>query len=315
MTKTKSVDVARFFRENEKNLKLQWISGKNGGDREITEGSIQRPGLVLAGFFDYFADKRVHIIGMAEYAYLNSLAEQDRYNSISKYLEEYMPCIVFARGLTPHPLFIELSNEIGLPVFISSMITYHVINGIVIYLERELSPSITVVGNLVEVQGTGVLIRGSSGVGKSECALALIRRGAALIADDVVKISHPGGSSLIGAAAMEEMFGFIEIRGLGLINVIQLFGVSAFRQRKEIDLVITLKAWEQVLKVERTGLESETYRLLGLDVPHITLPVAPGRETSNLVEIAAQEFRMRSLGLHAGKVLNEAIIKRITPHV
>ena len=152
-------------------------------------------------------------------------------------------------------------------------------------------------------------------MGKSECALALIRMGSALIADDVVKISHPGGSSLVGTAAMEEMFGFIEIRGLGLINVIQLFGVSAFRQRKEIDLVITLKPWDQVLKVERTGLESETYRILGFDVPHITLPVAPGRETSNLVEIAAQEFRMRSLGLHAGKVLNEAIIKRITPQV
>ena len=314
MTKNKAVTVSRFFRDNEKSLKLHWAAGKNGGEREITEGSIQRPGLALAGFFDYFADKRLHIIGMAEHAYLNSLSEQDRNNSISKYLEEYMPCIVFARGLTPHPLFIEICDEIGLPVFISSMITYHVINGIIIYLERELSPNITIVGNLVEVQGTGVMIRGASGVGKSECALALIRRGCALIADDVVKISHPGGPSLIGSAAMEEMFGFIEIRGLGLINVIQLFGVSAFRQRKEIDLVITLKPWEQVQRVERTGLDSETYRILGFDVPHITLPVAPGRETANLVEISAQEFRMRALGLHAGKVLNEAIIKRITPH-
>ncbi|MFZ2654489.1 MAG: hypothetical protein WAX69_06195, partial [Victivallales bacterium] len=188
MTKSKAVTVSRFFKDMEKSLKLQWVSGSNGGDREITEGSIQRPGLALAGFFDYFADKRVHIIGMAEYAYLNSLSEQDRYNAISKYLEEYMPCIVFARGLSPDPLFIELSNDIGLPVFISSMVTYHVINGVVIYLERELSPSITVVGNLVEVQGTGVLVRGASGVGKSECALALIRRGCALIADDVVKV-------------------------------------------------------------------------------------------------------------------------------
>jgi HPr kinase/phosphorylase len=313
MDSRSSISVTKFFRDNEKMLKLRWVAGKKGADREITEESIHRPGLALAGFFDYFADKRVNIIGMAEYAYLNSLDETSRDNAIRRYLEEYFPCVIFARGLDPFPLFIELANEIDMPIFVSSMITYHVINDTVIYLERELSPSVAVIGTLVEVQGTGVLIRGPSGVGKSECALSLIKNGAALVADDVVRISQLGGSSLIGSAKMSEMYGFIEIRGLGLINVIQLFGVSAFREKQEIDIVVTLKHWEEVGRIERSGLETAKYRILEMDVPHITLPVAPGRDLAGLVTIAAQEYRMRALGLHAGKVLNEEIIKRITP--
>jgi HPr kinase/phosphorylase len=313
MGTTNGLSVNAFFRENEKAMKLKWVAGKNGGDRQITEESIHRPGLALAGFFNYFADKRVNIIGMAEYAYLNSLLEEDREIAIRRYLEEYFPCIIFARGLEPFPLFYELANEIDLPLFVSALVTYHVINYTVIYLERELSPAISVIGTLVEVQGTGVLIRGASGVGKSECALALIQNGAALVADDVVRISHLGGSALMGTAKLSEMFGFIEIRGLGLINVIQLFGVSSFRQRKEVDLVVTLKHWDEIGKLDRSGLETEKYRIMETDVSHITLPVAPGRDAANLVVVAAQEYRMRSLGLHAGKVLNEEIIKRITP--
>ncbi len=315
MENQKAISVSKFFKDNEKTLKLKWIAGKKGADRDITEESIHRPGLALTGFFDYFADKRVNIIGMAEYAYLNSLDEVSRDSAIRRYLEEYFPCVIFARGIEPFPLFIELADEIDMPLFISSLVTYHVINDTVIYLERELSPSVSVIGTLVEVQGTGVLIRGPSGVGKSECAIALIKNGAALVADDVVRISQLGGGTLIGSSKMNEMYGFIEIRGLGLINVIQLFGVSSFRQKQEIDIVITLKAWEDVKKIERSGLETSKYRILEIDVPHITLPVAPGRDIAGLVAIAAQEYMMRFLGLHAGKVLNEEIIKRITPPI
>ena len=314
MENRNTITVSKFFKDNEKTLKLKWIAGKKGGDREITEESIHRPGLALAGFLDYFADKRINIIGMAEYSYLNSLDEATREASIRRFLEEYFPCIIFARGIEPFPLFIELANEIDLPIFVSSMITYHVINDTVIYLERELSPSIAVIGTLVEVQGTGVLIRGPSGVGKSECALSLIKNGAALVADDVVRISQLGGNTLIGTAKMSEMYGFIEIRGLGLINVIQLFGVSAFREKQEIDIVVTLKHWDEMGSLDRSGLDTAKYRILEIDVPHITLPVAPGRDIAGLVNIAAQEYRMRSLGLHAGKVLNEEIIKKLMPN-
>lgn len=313
MDNRNAISVSKFFKDNEKTLKLKWLAGRKGADREITEESIHRPGLALAGFFDYFADKRVNIIGMAEYAYLNSLDDDARDNSIRRYLEEYFPCVIFARGIEPFPLFIKLSDEIDMPLFASPLVTYHVINDTVIYLERELSPSVSVVGTLVEVQGVGVLIRGPSGVGKSECALALIKNGAALVADDVVRISQLGGNMLIGSAKMSEMYGFIEIRGLGLINVIQLFGVSAFRQKQAIDIVITLKNWGEAGKIERSGLETAKYRILEMDLPHITLPVAPGRDLAGLVAIATQEYMMRSLGLHAGKVLNEEIIKRITP--
>jgi len=309
--KGKTLTVDRFFKDNEKILKLKWISGRKGGERHIREGSVVRPGLALTGFFDYFADKRIHVIGMSEISYLGSLPDAEWEKRVREYFAQSFPCLIFARELAPEPLIVELSNELDVPVFISSMVTYNVSTRVTLYLERELSPTVTVMGSLVEIQGTGVLVRGESGVGKSECILALLRRGAALVADDVIKISRAESGLLFGTVSLEEMRGYIEIRGLGLINVIQLFGISSFRLRKEVDLVVTLKHWEQVEKVDRTGLESETYRILGLDIPHVTIPVAPGRETANLVELAAQEFRTRNLGVHAGKSLNEAIIKRI----
>ncbi len=309
--KGKALTVARFFEENEKILDLKWLAGRQGGERRIREGSVNRAGLPLTGFFEYFADKRIHLIGMAENAYLASLPPDLRTARIRAYMEKDFPCLILSRGLLPDPGFITIGNERQVPVLLSSLVTYNVATRVTFYLERELAPSVSVTGSLVEVQGTGVLVRGESGVGKSECILALMRRGAALVADDVARVSRLESDQLHGTAAMPEMRGYIEIRGLGLINVIQLFGIAAYRLRKEIDLVVTLKLWNRSDKIDRTGMEEDTYRILGVEVPHVTIPVAPGRETANLVELAAHEYRIRHLGVHAGRTLNDAIIRRM----
>ncbi len=305
------VTVDQFFRENAESLKLRWIAGKNGASNLIREASIHRPGLALAGFFDYFADKRIQVFGGAENAYLKSLKTYKRQKSIKKYLEQSVPCVIFTRNIVPDPAFVKICNRISLPLMVSSMVTYNLINGIILYLDKVLAPCIKVIGNLVDVHGTGVLIRGPSGIGKSECALALVRRGSALVADDVVKITKTAHSEIIGEAAIDEMMGFMEIRGLGLINIIQMFGISSFRHNQEVHLVVTMKTWNNLEKIERTGLESETYRILDVNLPHVTVPVAPGREAANIIEVAAQEFRMRKLGIHAGYALNQAIIRKI----
>jgi len=309
--KGKALTVARFFAENEKILDLTWLAGRQGGERRIREGSVNRAGLPLTGFMEHFADKRIQLIGMAENAYLASLSDEVRTARIRAYLEKGFPCLILARGLLPDPAFVTVGNERQVPVLMSSLVTYNVATRVTFYLERELAPSVSVTGSLVEVQGTGVLVRGESGVGKSECILSLLRRGAALVADDVARVSRLESDQLHGTAAIPEMRGYIEIRGLGLINVIQLFGIAAYRLRKEIDLVVTLKLWKPGDKVDRTGMEEDTYRILGVEVPHVTIPVAPGRETANLVELAAHEYRIRHLGVHAGRTLNDAIIRRM----
>ncbi len=305
------ISVSRFFEDCAEPLKLRWLAGKNGGGRLIHEASIHRPGLALAGFFDYFADKRIQVIGGAENAFLKHLSAEKRLDSIVKYISQPVPCIIFTRNIVPDPAFIEICDRISLPIMVSSMVTYNIINGIILYLDKALAPCIKVIGNLVDVHGTGVLIRGASGIGKSECALALLRRGSALVADDVVKIKRTSNSEIFGEAAIDEMIGFLEIRGLGLINIIQMFGISSFRHHQQVHLVATLKTWNSLEKIERTGLDSENYRILDISLPHVTVPVAPGRETANVIEVAAQEFRMRKLGIHAGHVLNQAIIKKI----
>lgn len=305
------ISVEQFFKDSSDNLKLRWIAGKKGGKRKILEASIHRLGLSLTGFFDYFAEKRIQIFGGAENAYLKSLSPYRRRKSIEKLLDQPFPCIVFSRNITPDHAFVELCEEKSVPLMVSSKVTYNLINEIILYLDRAFAPTIKVMGNLVDVHGTGVLIRGPSGIGKSECALALIRGGAALVADDIVKITKISQSEISGSTAMDEMMGYMEIRGLGLINIIQMFGISSFRHDQQVDLVVTLKSWNSLGKIDRTGLDNEKYRILDVNLPHVTVPVAPGRETANIIEVAAQEYRMRKIGIHSGLYLNNAIIKKI----
>ncbi len=212
--------------------------------------------------------------------------------------------------LFPAPRVLRMSNDRSIPVFISPLVTYNVANAVTIYLEYELAMSVLVSGGLVDIEGMGVFIRGESGSGKSECILSLLRRGHALVSDDTVNVKRiSGGGRLVGTAGREELMGYLEIRGLGPINIVRLFGAQSFRHEKDIDLVMTLKPWEDVGYIDRSGLEHENYRILGVDLPHVTIPVAPGRETVNLVEVAAQEFRMRGFGVHSGKELDEAIVR------
>lgn len=313
MAKGCSVEVEKFFRDNADALQLSWISGKKGGDREIREGTVTRCGYALAGHYGFQTKTRIHVFGMAEMSFLRSLPPEDQTKNVRGYFEAGMPCLIFARNITPDPIFITCSNELGVPVFISPLVTTTIASDITFYLDRELAPSLLLHGSFVSIDGSGVFIRGKSGIGKSETTLELIRRGCAFIGDDAINVRRVFGGILEGTVANAQMRGTIEVRELGIINLIQLYGLGCYRLKRNIDLVVTLKPWEE-LNAGRGGLEGDSFRIIGVDVPHVTIGVAPGRDIASLVELSAREFRMRRLGTHAGKELNDKLIQALVQH-
>ena len=295
MLKGSGVTVEKFFNDNEKSLSINLLSGKKGLQRLIREGTAVRAGLALAGSYEYLADKRIHILGMGEMAFLRTVPQNIKEANVRGYLSHQIPCLILTRGLAPEPIFITCSNEFDVPIFLSPLVTTTVVTGITFYLDRELAPSVSLHGSLVDIHGSGVLILGASGIGKSETSLALLRRGHALVGDDLILIKCLYGDVLVGETANESMRGLIELRGVGLVNLIRLFGSSIFRERREIEVVVTLKSWGEVGNDRPPNLENQTYRILGVDLPHISIPVAPGRDVASLIEVAVQEIRMKKL--------------------
>ena len=313
MLKGSSVTVEKFFADNEKSLRLNLLSGKKGLERNIREGSVVRAGLALAGSYEFLPDKRVHVLGMAESAFLRNVPQNIKESNVRGYLSHPIPCIIFTRGLAPEPIFITCSNEFDVPIFLSPLVTTTVATGITFYLDRELAPAVSLHGTLVDIHGVGVLILGASGIGKSETSLLLVKRGHALVGDDLILVKCLYGDALVGEAVNESIRGFIELRGIGLVNLMHLFGFSCFRERCQIEVVVTLKSWDEAGDERPSSLEDQTYRILGVDLPHITLAVAPGRDVASLIEVAVQEVRNRKLGLAFGKNPGEPLTKAPSP--
>ncbi len=310
MGKGSAVTVERFFSDNEKSLGLSLLSGKKGLDRQIREGTAARAGLALAGCYEFLPDKRIHVLGMAEAAFLRSVPQNIKESNVRGYLSHQIPSLIFTRGLAPEPIFITCSNEFNVPLFLSPMVTTTVVTGITFYLDRELAPSVSLHGSLVDIHGSGVLILGASGIGKSETSLSLVRHGHALVGDDLILIKCLYGDALVGEAANHEMRGLIELRGVGLVNLIRLFGSSCFRERGQIEIVITLKSWDEAGGERPPNLEDHTYRILGVDLPHVVIPVASGRDVASLIEVAVQEVRSKKLGPDASRNLSEMMLAR-----
>lgn len=305
------ITVERFYTEQNGPLQLKLVAGANGLKRVIREPTVNRPGLVLAGFTRYFANKRVQVIGNAEATFLKSLPPETRMQRYETFFSYKIPCIVYSRNLHPDKLLIRAAEKANVPVFVCPFITMKFINLSTLALEMLFAPRGTEIGSMVDILGVGVIVRGESGIGKSETVLALIDRGYSLVSDDITRVTLIDGREVVGTSA-ELTRNHMEVRGIGIINVAAMFGVKSIRQEKRVDLVITLRPWEEVPDVDRLGMEEEYVKILGVDIPHITIPVRPGRDLARLIEVAAFQTKLKQSGYNAAKELNERLISQMT---
>lgn len=302
------ITVAHFYETYRDKLKLELLTGEDGLHRFIREGSINRPALALTGFFKYFANKRIQVLGAAEMTYLKTLSNEQQTHVFEGMIKRGVPCFVLTRNFHPTKTMFAVAHRLNLPVFRTPMITMNFVNLGTLCIDNEFAPSTTEHATMLDVRGVGVMLRGSSGVGKSECALALIERGHSLVADDLTVIKLLDERELMASSRMLNR-GWMECRGIGIINIAEMFGIKSVRLEKRIDLVISLHEWHPEVAEERTGLEENYYEILGLKVPHIELYVRPGRDMARLVEVAALTQALKKMGHDPAKDFNDRLIQ------
>lgn len=301
------VTVDSFYRAHGETLHLKLEGKPVGFHRKIREPTINRPGLALSGFYDYFAEKRVQVLGAAEQSYLKNLRPKTRIQRFRGLCAQKIPCLVTSRGAHLDPELLAVAEEAQVAVFRTPMVTMRFINAATIAMEVDFSPFTTEFGSMVDILGIGVLIRGPSGIGKSECVLGLIERGYSLVADDVTRVKSLEGRELM-ATAPELTRYHMEVRGIGIINVASVFGIGAIRIEKRIDLVVTLQDWQELEEVDRIGLDQGYYEILKLQVPHIIIPVRPGRDIARLIEVAAMDQKLKGLGRNSAAEFNTKLL-------
>ncbi|MBQ3018937.1 MAG: HPr(Ser) kinase/phosphatase [Clostridia bacterium] len=272
----------------------------------LTRAEIHRPGLPLTGFFDYFDPLRMQILGLVESIYLEKLEPSVRYERIRAFMEKKPVCIVLARDIEPFSEMLEMSKEFDIPLLRTKISTNSFVSNIISTLNVELAPTITRHGVLVEVYGEGVLILGDSGIGKSETAIELIKRGHRLIADDAVEISKVSEKTLVGKAP-EIIRHYTELRGIGIVDIRRIFGMGAVKETEKIQLIIKLEHWVDGKTYDRMGLDNETFTILGIDIPAITIPVRPGRNLAVVLEIAAMNSRLKRMGYNTAEEFNKKL--------
>jgi len=292
-------------------LDLRCVCGRRGLVRDITIPDLNRPGLALSGFYDSFAWQRVQLFGRGEVAYLNKIAAEGRLETIQQMFTFNVPCCIFTHNLEPTAAFVEIAEEAGCPVLQTGLDSSEFSSRLLRILSNIFAPKVSIHGVLVEVYGLGILILGDSGVGKSETALELIERGHRLVADDVVEISCVNGNSLLGQGANKIIGHHMEIRGLGIINITQLYGVGSIRERKEVQIVAKLEEWDANKVYDRLGTEELTMEILGVKIPKLEIPVKPGRNIPIILETAAMNERLKSMGYFSAKEFNQNVLKWI----
>lgn len=306
------ITVRQFLDAGRKRLGMSLVAGEGGLDRQIREPAINRPGLALAGFYRYFPPKRIQLIGYAEFSYLMSLDVKLRHERLERLFATRVPCIIYSRRRKPSEAAMKLADKYSVPLLRTQMITGNFANAATILTEELSAPRMRLHATMMEVAGIGILIEGAPGIGKSETALGLIKRGYALVADDCTQLKRTGDGKLIGAAVPLTQF-YMEIRGLGIIYVPSIFGMAAVRGEKQVDLIVTLKRQGECdSELDRTGENGMVRTFLGIDIPQVTVPVAPGRDLVNIVETVAHEYNLRLSGQIAHQELDERIKKRNT---
>ena len=269
---------------------------------QVTATEVYRPGILLAGYYENFDSKRIQIIGLTEMSYLDELSTSLRNTHLEKLFSFQPPAIVLTRGMQPLSEMMQFAKQYGVPILMSTEMTSALMGQLITTLNTELAPRITRHGVLVEVYGEGILILGDSGVGKSETAIELVKRGHRLIADDAVELRRVSYRKILGTAPANIRH-FIELRGIGIINVARLFGIGAVKNSVEVEMVIELEAWDRTKNYDRTGLESNTYDILGVKVPSMLIPVMPGRNLAVILETAAINNRQKEMGYNAAQEL------------
>ncbi|MFJ7366234.1 HPr(Ser) kinase/phosphatase [Peribacillus frigoritolerans] len=299
MAKVRTKDIVEAFG-------LELISGEEGINRPIVTSDLSRPGLEIAGFFDYYPADRVQLLGMTEMSFFNRLNEPDRIQRMEELCRDFTPGIIITRGQEVPIELIEASERESVPVMRSNMKTTRLYSRLTNFLESRLAPTTAVHGVLVDIYGLGVLITGKSGVGKSETALELVKRGHRLVADDCVEIRQEDQDTLVGNAP-DLIEHLLEIRGLGIINVMTLFGAGAVRSNKKISIVINLELWEKNKQYDRVGLDEEKMKIIDTEVTKITVPVRPGRNLAVIIEVAAMNYRLKRMGVNAAEQFSDRL--------
>lgn len=289
-----------------KALHLTVLVESSKKEMDIPVADLNRPGMQFCGYYQYFAYERPQVIGKVEMTYLQEMDPSRRAKRLEKYFSYAIPCVVICRGMTPPQDFLNMAKEKDVPVFLSHITTTNFSSKIIAFLNNKLAPRITRHGVLINVFGEGVLITGDSGVGKSETALELIKRGHQLVADDVVDICRVSQTRLVGECP-EMVRYFMEIRGIGIIDIKAMYGVGAVMQRKSIDLVMHLEKWDDTKEYDRLGLDEETISILGVKVPHLLTPVRPGRNLAIIVEVAARNLSLKRMGYSAARELDKRL--------
>jgi HPr kinase/phosphorylase len=301
------ITVAHFFETYRENLKMELVTGQAGLHRLIHEGSINRPSLALTGFFKYFAHRRIQVLGAAEMTYLKTMSQKQQTQILQRMVKCGIPCIALTRNFQPTEPMMQVATAMHLPIIRTPMITMNWINLATLAIDNEFAPAGTEHATTLDIKGVGVMLRGDSGVGKSECALALIERGHSLVADDLTVIKLLDERELM-ASSRPLNRGYMECRGIGIINIAEMFGVKSVRLEKRIDLVISLREWTPEVIEERTGLEENFYEILGKRLPHIELYVRPGRDIARLVEVAALTQALKRMGHDPARDFNDRLI-------
>lgn len=297
-----------------KALSLVTLSPSSKEELSIESADFNRPGLQFAGHYDYFAMERPQVIGRAEMSYLDALSDKVRCERLEKFFSYSMPCLIICRGMEPPADMLRLAAKQDIPVFKTDTVTTRFCMNLIIYIRQCLAPRATLHGVLLEVYGVGVLITGRSGVGKSEAALELVKRGHQLVADDVVDICKVSDDRLSGESP-EMVRHLMEIRGIGIIDIRAMYGIGSVLMRKSIDMVIHLEKWEEQKEYDRYGLNDEYTSIMDVKLPRITLPVKPGRNLAIIIEVAARNFSLKKLGYSAAQELDRRTNEMMQQHM
>ncbi|MDD3842280.1 MAG: HPr(Ser) kinase/phosphatase [Candidatus Izemoplasmatales bacterium] len=292
------------------NMKLEVLAGALGLNREVTSPNLTKPGLELAGLFDYYEYNRIQIIGTKEVTFFNSLALDVQSDRVQKLFAQEPPAFVFSKNVDIPELFLRFGNEYKIPVLKSTYQTTSLFGELFNVLQAKLAERTTIHGVLMDINGVGTIITGSSGIGKSEVALELIRRGYMLVADDTVEIYQREKNVLIGEAP-DVLKKYLEIRGIGIVNVVYMFGVSAYRETKRVSLIVRLDVWDDNKQYDRLGLQAEKQIIFDTEVVSMSLPITEARNTATLVEAAAFDFKAKQMGYHSAEDFSSSLKRKI----
>lgn len=307
---TGSISLKEMLNDIDYGLGLSLLAGAGGLEKKISSPRIQKPGLALAGYTEHLHPSRIQVLGNTEISYLIQADPKAAEASVSQLCAFPVSCFILTKSLIPPPFFLELADKANIPVFNTEHQSSTFISLITKYLEERLLPNTHRHGVLVDVLGVGILITGKSGMGKSECALDLVIRGHRLVADDMVFIKKKMPAALVGQAN-ETLQHLMEIRGLGIINIKDLYGVSAIRDKKIIDMELELIEWDPNHECDRLGIDDRSTTIMGVEIPHISIPVRPGRNLGSIIEVAARNFLLKGMGYHSARDFQERLMAKM----